>query len=182
MKGSNQYLQLFSAFFKIGLFTFGGGFAMLPLIEKEIVDRHGWAKQEEILDIFALAQSVPGAIGVNTAVFIGLRLKGLLGAISALLGVVTPSVLVILTIAFFFVQLQANPYLARAFCGIKGAVVGLVAAATLRIGRSAIVDRFSFFVALVAFALSVSGVIPVVGIMILGGLGGVLYYKWKGAC
>lgn len=180
MKKQNQYLQLFIAFFKIGLFTFGGGFAMLPLIEKEIIDGHGWATRDEIVDIFALAQSVPGSIGVNTAVFIGLRHKGLLGAIVALLGVVTPSICVILVIAFFFVQFQSNFYLARAFNGIKGAVVGLIAAATVRVARSAIVDRFGLVMALVALALSVSGLIPVVWVMVIGGISGIIYYKRKG--
>jgi chromate transporter len=174
------YWELFIVFFRIGLFTFGGGFAMLPLIEKEVVDVHGWAKQEEIVDIFALAQSVPGAIAVNTAVFIGLRLYGLPGAIAALLGVVTPSIVIILIIAQLFSQFQSNLYVSRAFSGVKGAVIGLIAAATLRAGRSAIVDRFGLVVAAGALALSVSGIIPVVWVILLGGLSGILYYRRRG--
>lgn len=180
MKEKNSFWQLFSVFFRIGLFTFGGGFAMLPLIEKELVDVNGWVEREEILDIFALAQSVPGSIGVNTAVFIGLRLRKLPGAIIALLGVVTPSILIILIIAYFFTQFQSNPYLVKAFSGIKGAVVGLIAAAAVRAGRNGIVDRYGLVVAFLALALSVSGIIPVVWVIILGGLGGVLYYRHKG--
>lgn len=179
MKERNSWWELFATFFRIGLFTFGGGFAMLPLIEKEVVDTHGWAKREEILDIFALAQSVPGAIGVNTAVFIGLRLHGIAGAIVALLGVVTPSVLIILIIAHFFSQFQLSLFVTRAFGGVKAAVVGLIAAATLRVGKSSIIDRFGLLTAMVALALSVSGIIPVIWVMVLGGLGGVLYYKRK---
>src|SRR5690554_7214801 len=91
--------ELFSAWFKIGLFTFGGGYAMLPLIEKEVIDRKGWATTVEIMDIFALSQSIPGAIAINTSIFLGQRLAGIGGAVVAALGVVIPSVVVILLIA-----------------------------------------------------------------------------------
>lgn len=180
MPKGNNWWKLFMVFFRIGMFTFGGGFAMLPLIEREVVDIHGWANRDEILDIFALAQSVPGAIGVNTAVFIGLRLHGMFGAIVALLGVVTPSVVIILIIAHLFSQFQSNLFLARAFTGVKASVVGLIAAATWRAGRSAIVDRFGLLVAVAAFVLSVSGIIPVVWVIVLGGFGGIWYYTRKG--
>ncbi len=173
---ARDYRRLFIAFFRIGLFAFGGGFAMLPLIEKEVVDRHRWAEKEEILDIFALTQSVPGSVGVNTAVFIGGRLHGIPGAIAALLGVVTPSVLIILIIAHFFSQFQSNPYVSKAFAGIRGAIIGLIAAAGLRIARSSIFDRFGLMVAVIAFVLSVFGVLPVVWLMISGGAAGYLYY------
>lgn len=176
-----QWWELFLAFFRIGLFTFGGGFAMLPLIEKEVVEDHAWASKEEILDIFALAQSVPGAIGVNTAVFIGLRLYGIPGALVALLGVVTPSIVIILIIAHFFSQFQSNFYVAKAFHGVKVAVVGLIGAATVRVAKGAIVDRFGLAVAIVALIVSASGIIPVIWVMVLGGLAGYLYYKSKGA-
>lgn len=171
--------KLFLVFFRIGAFTFGGGFAMLPLIEQEVVDKQGWIEREEILDMLALSQSVPGAIAVNSGVFIGWRLRGLAGALTALFGVVTPSILIILLIAHFFVQFQANPYLVRAFSGIKAVVVGLVAAAALRAGRNAVTDRFSLAVAVGAFLLSVSGLIPIVWVIILGGLSGILYHRAK---
>lgn len=174
------YWRLFIVFFRIGLFTFGGGFAMLPLIEKEVVDVHGWAERNELLDIFALAQSVPGAIAVNTAVFIGLRLHGFFGAIAALLGVITPSIAIILIIAQLFSQFQSNLYWSRAFGGVKAAVLGLIAAAAFRAGRGAIVDRFGLVVAAMALVLSVSGVIPVVWVIILGGISGLMYYRGKG--
>ncbi len=173
---TRDYWELFTAFFRIGLFTFGGGFAMLPLIEKEVVERHRWARREEILDIFALAQSVPGAIGVNTAVFIGSRRHGIPGAIAARLGVVTPSVLIILIIAHFFSRFQSNPYVYSAFAGIRGAIVGLIAAAGVRIARSSIFDRFGLAVALIAFVLSALGIIPVIWLMISGGAAGYFYY------
>jgi len=168
--------QLFSVFFRIGAFTFGGGLAMLPLIEREVVDVQGWVDKDEILDIVALSQSVPGAIAVNSAVFIGLRLRGLVGAIVALLGTITPSILIILIIAHFFAQFQANPFLLRAFSGVKAAVIGLVAAAALRAGRNAIVNRYGLVAALCALILSVSGVLSIVWIIILGGVSGIIYF------
>jgi chromate transporter len=179
MEKRSTYSRLFTVFFRIGLFTFGGGFAMLPLIEKEIVDVHGWARRDEILDIFALAQSVPGAIGVNTAVFIGLRLRGLLGAMAALLGVVTPSIAIILVIARLFSQFQSNLHLLRAFSGVKAAVVGLIAAATWRAGKNGVVDRFGLLVVGVAFLLSAFAIIPIIWVIVLGGLGGILHYRRK---
>lgn len=172
--------ELCTAFFRIGLFTFGGGYAMLPLLEKEIIERRRWATRQEILDIYALAQSVPGAIGVNTAVFIGGRLGGVPGALAALLGVVTPSLLIILIVAHFFVQFQANIYIQRAFSGIRAAVVGLLGAAALRVSRGAIQDKFGIVVALAAFGLGVLGVIPVIWLFFLGGLAGCFYYLRKG--
>ncbi len=174
------YWRLFIVFFRIGLFTFGGGFAMLPLIEKEVVDVHGWVDRDEILDVFALAQSVPGAIAVNTAVFIGWRKHDFGGAIAALFGVITPSMAIILIIAQLFVQFQSNLYWSRAFFGVKAAVLGLIAAAALRAGRGAIVDRFGLLVAVIALVLSVSGIIPAVWVIILGGISGLLYYRRKG--
>ena len=174
------YWTLFTVFFRIGLFTFGGGLAMLPLIEREVVDVHGWVDQEDILDILALAQSVPGAIAPNAAVFIGLRMHGLLGAMAALLGVITPSVAIILIIAQLFSQFQSNLYLARAFGGVKAAVIGLIAAATYRAGRNAVVDRFGLVVTLAALVLSVSGVIPVVWVIILGGVSGIIFHTKGG--
>lgn len=180
MQQKTSWWTLFKAFFKIGAFTFGGGFAMLPLIEKEIVDKHGWAEKEEILDIFALAQSVPGAIGVNTAVFIGARLYGILGAVVALLGVITPSILIILIIAQFFLEFQTNPYLVKAFAGVRAAVMALIAAATVRVAKSAIMDRFGLAIAAGALFLSVFKIIPVIWVMFLGGLSGYFYYSKKG--
>ena len=174
-----DFWRLFTAFFRIGAFTFGGGFAMLPLIEKEVVDRNGWAERDEILDIFALAQSVPGAIGVNTAVFVGGRLYGIAGAIVALVGVITPSFLIILVIAHFFAQFKDNPYVASAFAGLRGAIIGLIGCAAVRVARTAIFDRFGLAVAVTAFFLSVSGIIPAVWLMVLGGLAGYLYYTRK---
>ena len=102
---------IFVSFLKIGMFTFGGGYAMLPLIERELITKRKWIEQKEFLDLLTLAQSVPGPIAVNTAVFVGYKVRGLRGAAAALLGTVTPSFVIILVIAIFFAGIRQNPFL-----------------------------------------------------------------------
>ncbi len=168
--------ELFTAWFRIGIFTFGGGYAMLPLIEKEVIDKKGWTDKQEILDIYALAQTVPGVIALNTAIFLGNRLAGPLGAVAAAAGVIAPSILIIITIAVFFLQLQANHYVMRAFSGIRAAVVGLVAAAALRIALASCKKTSAVVICLVAFGLSLFTPIHAVWLIIAGGVSGFLLY------
>ena len=97
----NIYLDLFLTFFRIGALTFGGGYAMLPMFKKELVDKHGWCTEDDILDYYAIAQCTPGVIAVNTASFIGFKKKGVLGAICATVGVVAPSIIIITVIIFY---------------------------------------------------------------------------------
>lgn len=170
--------ELFASFFRIGLFTFGGGYAMLPLIEKEVIDKKGWTSNDEILDIYALAQSVPGVIAVNTAIFFGNRLRGLTGAIAACVGVIAPSIIVIVLIAMFFTQLKANLYVLRAFSGVRAAVVGLVAAAGVRIALGACKDRTSLLIGLAAFGLSLFTNLHAAWLIIAGGVVGYLAHYW----
>lgn len=115
---------IFVSFLKIGMFTFGGGYAMLPLIERELITKRKWIEQKEFLDLLTLAQSVPGPIAVNTAVFVGYKVRGLRGAAAALLGTVTPSFVIILVIAIFFAGIRQNPSStrpSRACAGGRGA-------------------------------------------------------------
>lgn len=177
--GWRLYWELLTAWFKVGLFTFGGGYAMLPLIEKEVIDRKGWATHEEILDIFALAQSLPGAIAINTAIFLGQRLAGIAGAIAAAIGVVLPSLLVILVIAIYFTAFQTNPQIMAAFSGIRAAVAGLVAAAAVRISVSSCRSIFAFILAGISLVLNLRTSIHA-GWIILGGalIGLIYYYLW----
>ncbi len=102
----DKVIKLFMSFFKIGLFTFGGGFAMIPLIEKEIVDTRKWIHREDIIDLFAISQSIPGAVAINTATLVGYKVAGRIGAIVATAGVALPSIVIISLIAVFFVRLQ----------------------------------------------------------------------------
>ena len=120
------FFELFWVFFKIGTFTIGGGFAMLPVIRAELVDRKKWISEDEFLDILAVVQSSPGPIAVNTAVFLGLRIYGFLGLIAATFGAILPSFVIILMIAALFQGIQNNPYFIAAFKGIKPAVIALI--------------------------------------------------------
>ena len=120
-------LELFWSFFKIGAFTFGSGYAMIPMIEKEVVDRKKWFAKDDFYDHFVLAQSAPGPIALNTAVFVGYRIAGWPGALSAVLGTAVPPFAIILLIACFLTGFRDNPYVESAFKGIRPAVIALIA-------------------------------------------------------
>lgn len=145
---------IFSSFFKIGLFTFGGGYAMIPLIEREMIDRRAWVGRREFLDLLTLAQSVPGPIAVNTAVFVGYRMRGLRGAAAALLGTVLPSFVIILTIALFFAGIRQNPVVDAAFKGMRPAVVALIIGPVVSLARG--MHRILYIV-IAATALAIWG-------------------------
>ena len=123
---------IFVSFLKIGMFTFGGGYAMLPLIERELITKRKWIEQKEFLDLLTLAQSVPGPIAVNTAVFVGYKVRGLRGAAAALLGTVTPSFVIILAIAIFFAGIRQNPVLSLSR-GMHWTMLVVIAASALAI-------------------------------------------------
>ena len=120
---------LFRSFFKIGLFTFGGGYAMIPLIEAEIINRRGWLARDEFMELLTLAQSSPGPIAINTSVFIGYKTRGVAGAAAAVCGAVLPSFICILVIAIFFAQVRHNVVVDAAFKGMRPAVVALIVVA-----------------------------------------------------
>ncbi len=121
-------LKLFTTFFKIGLFSFGGGFAMIPLIQREVIERHKWINHKDFVDMLVLAQSTPGPIAVNTAVFVGYKTAGIAGAVAATLGTVLPSFIVILLLALFFAEVRENRYVDAAFRAMRPAVVALIVA------------------------------------------------------
>ena len=123
-----ELLKIFYSFFKIGLFTFGGGFAMIPLIEREVIERRRWIVKEDFVEMLVLAQSAPGPIALNAAVFAGYKVRGFVGAMAAVLGVVIPSFSVILLVAMFFANIRHNPVVDAAFKGMRPAVVALIVA------------------------------------------------------
>ena len=127
----NKYLELFCSFFKIGIFTFGGGYAMIPIIQAEVITRKGWIKEQEFLDLLTLAQSAPGPISLNTAVFVGYKMYGYRGALSSLAGVVLPSFTILLLVAMFFSQIRNNPIVDAAFRGMQPIVVAIMLAPSL---------------------------------------------------
>lgn len=171
--------ELFVAWFKIGLFTFGGGYAMLPLIEREVIDKKGWTDKEEILSIYALAQSVPGVIAVNTSIVLGNRLAGVKGAVVAATGVISPSLIVIMAIASYFDVIMNSVYVLQAFSGIRAAVVGLVAAAAVRIALASLKDKPAYIIAIVAFVLSAFTNVHAIAIILGGALAGLLVHYFS---
>ncbi|WP_097026318.1 chromate transporter [Clostridium peptidivorans] len=174
-----KFLQMFISFFKIGAFTFGGGYAMIPLIEEEVVNNKKWISKEEFVDIVVISQSFPGALAVNTSIFIGYKINGILGAVMALLGTVIPSFIIILLIASVFMQFRNNYYVEQVFKGINGAVPVLVLIAILSISKSVKKSYLNFGIVIVALILlQVLNVNPVV-VIILSGIFGVIYYREK---
>ncbi len=172
------YWQLFSDFFKIGAFTLGGGYAMIPIIQSEVVDRRHWLKQEEFLDIIAIAQSCPGVFAINMSVFIGYKLRKLPGALCAAFGTALPSFAIILLIAMFFSRFQDNPVVESIFKGIRPAVVALIAAPTFTLAKSAKITLSNCWIPIgSALAIYLMGVNPVF-IILAAGFGGYLYGKY----
>ena len=132
-----MFLQLFWTYLKIGTFTLGGGYVMLPLIQREVVDRKGWIDEEEFMNMIALAQAAPGLIAVNSAIFIGWRVGGWRGVCGAVLGAVLPSFLIILAIAMVFSEWKELPAVEAVFKGVRPAVVALIAAPLVKLSKSA---------------------------------------------
>jgi chromate transporter len=171
----NIYWESFRTFFKIGMFTLGGGYAMIPIIEADVVDKHHWVSKEEFLDLIAIAQSCPGVFAINISIFIGYKLRKVGGAIACALGTALPSFLIILAIAMFFHQFEDNPIVAAMFRGIRPAVVALIAVPTFNLARSAKISWTNCWIPIAgALAIWLLGVSPIF-IILAAGLGGWLY-------
>lgn len=167
-------IEIFALFFKIGSFTFGGGFAMIPMIEKEIIDKKGWVKKDEMIDIFAVSQTVPGAVAINSATFIGYKLAGKLGAVFATAGVILPSFLIITLIAPVFAKFPDNPIVEAAFKGIQPVVVALIVTAALKIWKSSVSDVIGGLIALVTVVLIMVFDVSAIITILMGGVIGIL--------
>ncbi|WP_440183244.1 chromate transporter [Barnesiella intestinihominis] len=172
---SNLYLKLFISFFKIGAFTFGGGWAMIPLIEREVVDKQNWIKREDFVDALAIAQSLPGVLAVNISILIGNKLRGLKGCLMATLGTILPSFLIILAIAIWFVQTYDNPVVERIFKGIRPAVVALIVSPVFSTAKTARINIKTVIIPIiVALSIWLGGISPI-WFVLLGAIGGILY-------
>lgn len=173
------YWQIFYTFTKVGLFTIGGGYAMLPLIQKEVVDKKKWISEGEFVDMIAISQSVPGIISVNIAIFTGYRMKGNTGGIVATIGTILPSFLIILAIALFFRRYLDNVYIQKMFMGIRPAVVALIAVPVFTTAKSIGINRKTVVIPIAsALLIWCFGVSPVY-IVLAAALGGLLYGKIK---
>lgn len=158
-------LQIFLTFFKVGMFTIGGGYAMIPVIQDAVCHQREWLSDEEFLDSISLTNSLPGPLATNAATFIGYRLKGIKGAISAVLGTISPSIMIILFIAIIFNTAMENQYVQAFFMGVRPAVFALIVSAVYKLAKSAKVhkDIVSLIIALVSFlVIGFLGVTPII--------------------
>jgi len=172
--GFRELASMFFSFFKIGAFTIGGGYAMLPLMEQEFVERKKWVDGAEIVDIFAVAQSLPGVIAINTSIFIGYKVDRIRGALVAALGVILPSFLSILVIAMVLLEFQENPWVQRAFAGVRAGVTALILLAGIKLGKGILKNRVTWifaigsFIALVILDIPAAAVILISAVLGLG--------------
>lgn len=173
------FLELFMSFMRIGGFTFGGGYAMLPLIQKEIVERRGWASEEEVLDYFTIGQITPGVIAVNTATFIGYKKAGVLGGMVATFGVIFPSIVIISIIAAVLTNFAELPVVIHAFNGIRACVCVLILIAVYNMGKKSVVDVFTALIFIITAILTIMKVTSPVILVIVAGAIGVVFQLIK---
>ena len=171
-----KWYTMFFSFFYIGLVTIGGGLAMLPIMEEEFVNKRKFITKDEIIDIFALAQSIPGVIAVNSSLLTGFKAAGIFGGIMAGIGVMAPSFIIILMIAPIFERFQNTEYVNKAFLGIRGAIAGLILLSAFGMGKQVIKDKFTAFLFILSFVLVVFLHFNVIYALLLSALIGWIYY------
>lgn len=174
-----MYTQLFTTFAKIGSFTLGGGYAMVPVMQKEIVEKKGWLASDEFMDILAVSQATPGLFAMNMASHIGYKLKGALGGIVGALAVALPSIIAILLIAMFFQAFKDNVYVEKIFMGIRPAVVALIAAPCFSMARTAKINRYNIWIPVVAALLICAFGVSPIWVILAAGIGGFVYGRIK---
>ena len=173
-------LTLFLTFAKVGVMTFGGGYAMLPILEREVVTNHGWTTSEQMLDYYAIGQCTPGIIAVNVSTFIGYKTRGVLGAIVATLGMVFPSMLIITALASVLKMFQDNEYVRKAFAGIRIAVCALMVSAVIGLVKKAVSNIPTAIVAVAALLLQIFlGVSPILIVVCAVAFGLIMYFHGK---
>ena len=178
----SKYFHMFKVFFKIGLFTIGGGLAMIPVIRDEFVEKQHWINDEDITDVLAISQSMPGVIAITASTFLAYRLGGIRGALVSTLGVVLPSFIIIFLIATLFTsEIGSNHYVNSFFSGVNAALAALLLAASIELGKKSVKDYVGC--ALAAFSALAVAVfdLDLALVVMLAGLTGFLYYRRKGA-
>ncbi len=172
------YWTSFKTFFRIGMFTLGGGYAMIPIIQNEIVERHKWMSEDEFLDVLAIAQSCPGVFAINISIFIGYKLRKIKGAVCTCLGTALPSFIIILLIAMFFHSFKDNKIIEAMFRGIRPAVVALIAVPTFNLAKRARITLTNCWIPIAcAMAIWAVGVSPVL-IILIAGTAGYIYGRY----
>ncbi len=169
-------IELFLTFFKIGLFSFGGGYAMLPMIQREVVDVHGWLTSESFLNIVGISQATPGPLAVNTATYVGFKTAGVVGSTFATLGVTMPSVIIVYIIARLFMKYKDGEYVKTVLFFIRLGAIGLIAAAALSLAGDVFVNYQSILIFLVAFILNYKVKMDPIFMIILAGVAGFLIF------
>lgn len=169
-------LYLFWTFFKIGSCTFGGGYAMLPIIQRELVEKKSWVTNEEITDYYAMGQMTPGVIAVNVSTFVGMKRKGVIGAIFTTLGMITPSIIIILLIATVLENFWHLEFVTHAFAGIRVAVLGMMVKTIVTLYKNGIKDIFTFILFLLTLSTIFVDITPTV-VVILSALAGIFYKR-----
>lgn len=167
-------LRIFLTFFKIGLFTFGGGYSMIPLIHFYAVDRYKWIGEEEFIDIIAIAESTPGPIAINSATYVGYKQLGVKGSIAATLGVVLPSVMIITLISAFLMQYKDNQWVEYAFMGVRIGVSVLILNASIRIYNKVEKRLMTYLLALFGLFMALFDILPIVVIILIGAVTGIV--------
>ncbi|MBQ1583074.1 MAG: chromate transporter [Prevotella sp.] len=175
---SNFYWTSFKTFFKIGAFTLGGGYAMIPIIQSEVVDKHKWIDKEEFLDLIAIAQSCPGVFAINISTFIGYKMRKEKGAICSALGTALPSFIIILLIAMCFHRFMDIPWIAAMFNGIRPAVVALIAVPTFNLAKSANITLANCWIPILSALLIWAMHVNPIFVIIAAGVGGYIYGKF----
>ena len=169
-------IKLFISFFKIGAFSFGGGYAMLPLLEKELIVKHQWISTIDFIDILAISEMTPGPIAINSATFLGYRVAGILGAIISTFAVALPSFIIITLMYKFINRFKNSKYVSWAFKGIRPVVLGLIGAAAITVGKTSFIDIKSILIAIfIFFLVSIKKINAILVIVIAGILGIILY-------
>lgn len=169
-----KLLTLYWIFFKLGIFNFGGGYALLPLLQKEFVEKRGWATEEEMTDYYAIGQCTPGAIAVNVSTFIGYKIKGILGGIIATFGFISPALIIIFIIATVLNNFSDIPAVQSAFAAIRVCVFVLILSAVIKLAKKSIVDVITLVICLIVLGLAIFTEIPLFSYVIMAGIVGII--------
>ncbi len=169
-----ELLELFVVFFRIGGLTFGGGLSMLPMLKYELVEKKHWLSEEDLLDCYAIGQCTPGIIAVNTATYVGYKRKGVIGGIFSTLGMVTPSLLIITSIALFLEQFMDNKWLGHALMGVRAVVCALMLNTVVTLAKKSLVSPFCVVVCVVVFVLAMFTQVPTILLVILSAVLGIV--------
>ncbi len=172
------YFELFFSFLKIGMFTFGGGYAMLPLLQKEVVGK-GWATDDELLDYYAIGQVTPGIIAINVSTFIGYKHKGILGAVCTMFGMILPSILIISSLVYGLVYIWENSYIQHAFAGMRLMITALLLSMAVKMVQKSVFDLWTLFILIISFVMVFFGNVSIFFIVIFSCVTGIILIQIK---